>query len=43
MNSIAQRMFVRGSIPLLFVVTKGEGKVAVALWRFWCHSCSYHL
>jgi hypothetical protein len=27
-------MFVRGSISLLFVVTKGEEKVAVALWRF---------
>ena len=26
MNSIAQRMFVRGSISLLLVVTKEEGK-----------------
>jgi len=40
MNSTAQRMFVRGSISLLFVVTKEEEKVAVALWWFWCRSCS---
>ena len=40
MNSTAQRMFVRGSISLLFVVTKEEEKLPVALLLFWCHSCS---